>query len=421
MSVHWVDIQKNAFTRWCNDHLKDRGLHCNDLHKDLSDGILLINLLEIISNKKVGPYNKHPRIPTQKYENTAIAMKFIQSEGIKVVNIGNTDITDGNLKIILGLIWTLILRYQIQKGNGDGANAKNELLKWVQSKIPDYGITGFTKDWNDGKAINALINAIEPNLCRDHKALDPNDKLNNATKGIDTGFNEFGIPRVVLPEEMNHPKVDEHAMMTYISYYRDLDLKYTKKGNLADRCVAYGPGLVEAIVGEDAPFTVETPGGGKLEIKVEGPSSTAPVKIKDVGNGKYEVSYKPTEPGDYKVHVLYDGKHIPGSIFHVTVLKDESLGGEGKILVFYSTTSAKNERTRPFQELLEKKKIHLRPDFEPWIPVDIMDPKDRDAVFRKAGTKNLPIIYIDDVYIGDFPRLEQLERFKLLHNTFTSN
>jgi len=370
----------------------------------------LINLLEIISNKSVGRYNKHPRIPTQKYENTGIAMKFIQSEGIKVVNIGNTDITDGNLKIILGLIWTLILKYQIKKGgSGDEGSAKNELLKWVQSKIPEYGITGFTKDWNDGKAINALINAIEPNLCKDHKGLG-DDKLNNATKGIDTGFNEFGIPRVILPEEMVHPKVDEHAMMTYISYYRDLDLKYSKKGNLADRCVAYGPGLVEAIVGEDAPFVVETPGGGKLEIKVEGPKSAAPVKIKDVGNGKYEVSYKPTEVGEYKVHILYDGNHIPGSIFHVTVLENESLGGEGKILIFYSTTSARNERTRPLQELLERKKIHLRSDFEPWIPVDLMTPKDRDTVFHKAGTKNLPIVYIDDVYIGDLPRMLELEK-----------
>lgn len=159
--VHWVDIQKNAFARWCNEHLKDRGLHMNDLGKDFSDGILLINLLEIISGKSVGRYNKHPRIPTQKYENTAIAMKFIQSEGIKVVNIGNEDITNGNLKIILGLIWTLILRYQIKKGgSGDEGSAKNELLKWVQSKIPEYNIQGFTKDWNDGKAINALISYI---------------------------------------------------------------------------------------------------------------------------------------------------------------------------------------------------------------------------------------------------------------------
>jgi len=38
-----------------------------------------------------------------------------------------------------------------------------------------------------------------------------------------------------------------------------------------------------------------------------------------------------------------------------------------------------------------------------------MTPKDRDTVFRKAGTKNLPIVYIDDVYIGDYQRVFDLD------------
>jgi len=39
-----------------------------------------------------------------------------------------------------------------------------------------------------------------------------------------------------------------------------------------------------------------------------------------------------------------------------------------------------------------------------------MEQKDRDAVFRKAGTKNLPIIYIDDVYVGDYDRILALDQ-----------
>jgi len=155
---------------------------------------------------------------------------------------------------------------------------------------------------------------------------------------------------------------------------------------------------------------VETPGRGKLEVRVEGPKSIAKVNIKNDGKGNYQVSYMPTEPGDYLVHVTLDGHHIPGSTFHVRVLAQESLGGEGKIRVFYSTTTHTNERTRPMQELLEGKQIHLRPDFEPWIPVDIMEKEDRDAVFRKAGTKNLPIVFIDDAYIGDYYTLLDHEK-----------
>jgi len=197
-------------------------------------------------------------------------------------------------------------------------------------------------------------------------------------------------------------------MMTYISYLRDLSLNSAPKTNWAGKCRAFGPGLVEGIVNETSEFTVELPAGcptnKKLNVKVIGPKDAAQPIIVQNGN-TYKVTYTPKTPGQYEVHVTLDEEHIPGSIFHVTVLEEESLGGEGKIRVFYSTTSAKDEKTRPLQEMLMKKGVHLRPDFEPWIPVDIMDTKDRDAVFRKAATKILPIVYIDDKYIGDYAKV----------------
>jgi glutaredoxin len=392
--------------------LKDRGFHINNLQKDLCDGVLLVNLLEIISGKSLGRYNRHARIPPQKLENNALALKFLESEGIKLVNIGPEDITDGRLKLTLGLLWTIILRYQINKSGSGENTAKDDLLRWVQSKIPEYNIKNFTKDWNDGRAICGLVNALKPGLCPDHLQLNPNNALGNASRGIDQGFTSLGVPKIVQPQEMIHPKVDEHAMMTYISCYRDLEQRGLLGGDEASRCQAYGQGLTEAIVNQPAEFVVETPRGckGKLEVKVEGPKSKAQVNIRDNGDGTYNVSYKPTEPGNYLVHVTLDKKHIPGSIFHVVVLAQESLGGEGKILVFYTTTSSSNEKSRPLQELLESKQVHLRADFEPWIPVDIMEKEDREAVFRRAGTRKLPIVFIDDVYVGDYQRVAELNQ-----------
>merc|ERR1712224_206700 len=99
------------------------------------------------------------------------------------------------------------------------------------------------------------------------------------------------------------------------------------------------------------------------------------------------------------------------------VLEDESLGGEGKIRVFYSTTSSSDKARRDrfqLENLLEAKKVHLRPDFEPWHAVDILEKEDRDAVFRKAGTKALPIVFVDDKYVGDYDTLAELnEKGKL--------
>jgi hypothetical protein len=66
-------------------------MHINDLKTDLKDGVALLNLLEIISGKPIGKrWNKNPRVPNQKYENNQIAIEFVQAEGLKLVNIGNS-------------------------------------------------------------------------------------------------------------------------------------------------------------------------------------------------------------------------------------------------------------------------------------------------------------------------------------------
>jgi hypothetical protein len=51
-ATHWADIQQKTFTRWVNLYLKERGMHVDDLEQDLKSGVLLVNLLEIISDKR---------------------------------------------------------------------------------------------------------------------------------------------------------------------------------------------------------------------------------------------------------------------------------------------------------------------------------------------------------------------------------
>ena len=73
------------FTRWCNEHLEERGLLINNIAEDFRDGILLCNLLEIISGKSLGNWNRKPRSIFQRYENTALALHFISGAGIRTV------------------------------------------------------------------------------------------------------------------------------------------------------------------------------------------------------------------------------------------------------------------------------------------------------------------------------------------------
>lgn len=54
----------------------------------------------------------------------------MKDQKINLVNIGAEDIEGGNLALILGMIWTIILRYQIK---GSSTTNKKDLLAWVSA------------------------------------------------------------------------------------------------------------------------------------------------------------------------------------------------------------------------------------------------------------------------------------------------
>lgn len=88
--AQWKLIQKNTFTRWANEHLKTVNKHLSSLETDLSDGLRLLALVEVLSGRKFSKYNKRPNFRTQKLENVTMTLKFLEEEeGIKIVNIGN--------------------------------------------------------------------------------------------------------------------------------------------------------------------------------------------------------------------------------------------------------------------------------------------------------------------------------------------
>uniref|UniRef100_A0A3B3R7G3 Calponin-homology (CH) domain-containing protein n=1 Tax=Paramormyrops kingsleyae TaxID=1676925 RepID=A0A3B3R7G3_9TELE len=88
----WKKIQQNTFTRWCNEHLKCINKSVTDLQKDFTDGLKLISLLEVLSQKKM--YRKHnvrPNFRQMKLENVSVALEFLEREHIKLVSIGRSE------------------------------------------------------------------------------------------------------------------------------------------------------------------------------------------------------------------------------------------------------------------------------------------------------------------------------------------
>ncbi|KAG7281052.1 hypothetical protein CRUP_016684 [Coryphaenoides rupestris] len=85
----WKKIQQNTFTRWCNEHLKCVNKSIGDLQREFGDGLKLISLLEVLSQKKM--YRKHhvrPNFRQMKLENVSVALEFLDRERIKLVSIG---------------------------------------------------------------------------------------------------------------------------------------------------------------------------------------------------------------------------------------------------------------------------------------------------------------------------------------------
>ena len=66
------------------------------------------------------------------------ALDFIASKGVKLVSIGAEEIVDGNVKMTLGMIWTIILRFAIQDISVEEMTAKEGLLLWCQRKTAPY-------------------------------------------------------------------------------------------------------------------------------------------------------------------------------------------------------------------------------------------------------------------------------------------
>lgn len=78
-----------VFTRWANTHLDERDLAITGLlDGSLEDGIMLWNLLEEISGKKLTKIDNNPKMRIHKINNLVTSIKFVEDEGIKLVGIG---------------------------------------------------------------------------------------------------------------------------------------------------------------------------------------------------------------------------------------------------------------------------------------------------------------------------------------------
>jgi len=216
----WERIQTKTFTNWVNSHLIKRGKKIENLLTDLSDGVNLLHLLEVISGDSVGKINATPKMKIHKIENLNKALKFIAEHGVKLASIGSEEIHDQNVKLTLGLIWTLILRFAIVGLSEEGLSAKEGLLLWCRRKTEPYDnvdVKDFTMSFQDGLAFCALIHRHRPDLI-DYDSLSAEDKLGNLNLAFDVAKEHLDVARLLDAEDIvNMPRPDERSIMTYVA------------------------------------------------------------------------------------------------------------------------------------------------------------------------------------------------------------
>ncbi|XP_005153245.2 dystonin isoform X1 [Melopsittacus undulatus] len=226
-------VQKKTFTKWINQHLMKVRKHVNDLYEDLRDGHNLISLLEVLSGDTL-PREKG-RMRFHRLQNVQIALDYLKRRQVKLVNIRNDDITDGNPKLTLGLIWTIILHFQISDihvtGESEDMSAKERLLLWSQQTTEGYaGIhcENFTTCWRDGRLFNAIIHKYRPDLI-DMNTVAVQSNLANLEHAFFVA-EKLGVARLLDPEDVDVSSPDEKSVITYVSSLYDAFPKVPEGG-----------------------------------------------------------------------------------------------------------------------------------------------------------------------------------------------
>ncbi|NXU32633.1 CLMN protein, partial [Thalassarche chlororhynchos] len=226
---------------------------------DIQDGKILMALLEVLSGQKLMHEYKSSTHRIFRLNNIAKALKFLEDSNVKLVSIDAAEIADGNSSLVLGLIWNIILFFQIKELTGnlnrnssssslssgpsgpesdtshpstpsvernvpitvkDQRKAIRALLIWVQRKTRKYGVAvqDFASSWRSGLAFLAIIKAIDSTLVDMKQALEKSAR-ENLEDAFSIAQNKLGVPRLLEPEDIMVESPDEQSIVTYVAQF----------------------------------------------------------------------------------------------------------------------------------------------------------------------------------------------------------
>uniref|UniRef100_A0A2K5Q677 Neuron navigator 2 n=1 Tax=Cebus imitator TaxID=2715852 RepID=A0A2K5Q677_CEBIM len=112
----WGQGGEGIYTDWANHYLAKSGHKrlIKDLQQDVTDGVLLAQIIQVVANEKIEDINGCPKNRSQMIENIDACLNFLAAKGINIQGLSAEEIRNGNLKAILGLFFSLS-RYKQQQ------------------------------------------------------------------------------------------------------------------------------------------------------------------------------------------------------------------------------------------------------------------------------------------------------------------
>ncbi|XP_072236078.1 neuron navigator 2 isoform X4 [Leuresthes tenuis] len=126
---------KLIYTDWANHYLAKSGHKrlIKDLQTDVTDGVLLAEIIQVVANEKIDDINGCPKSRSQMVENIDVCLSFLAAKGVNIHGLSAEEIRNGNLKAILGLFFSLS-RYKQQQQQAQRQNSQPTLASTTQSQ-----------------------------------------------------------------------------------------------------------------------------------------------------------------------------------------------------------------------------------------------------------------------------------------------
>ncbi|XP_022837105.1 plastin-2 isoform X2 [Spodoptera litura] len=315
--LHQLDEtrEEKTYRNWMNS--MGVAPHVNWLYSDLTDGLVIFQLYDIIKPgivnwKKVHRQFSKLRKFMERLENCNYAVELGRQLGFSLVGIAGADINEGNATLTLALIWQLMRAYTLsvltRLANTGNPIIEKEIVQWVNNKLNGAGKTSSIRSFQDevladGKVVIDLIDAIKPGSINYDLVLpggNEEENLANAKYAISMA-RRCGARVYALPEDITERKpkmiMTVFACLMALDYIPAMDApvanaepsQFARSGNgFNHEATDEGYGVEEQDYNpEDA---------AEVEIVESAEVSEDPAPASDEAEGPSQLSEKPVPP-----------------------------------------------------------------------------------------------------------------------------